>query len=96
MANGFQVTPAQLNSTKEGIQSMNQNFNQILSQLIETEAALNGQWEGEAKKKFATAFKNDVEKMRKFHITMNTYITTLGNISTKYSTTEAQNVSLIK
>lgn len=96
MANGFTVTPAQLNQTKEGITQMNGTFNQILGQLIETEEALNGQWEGEAKSKFQQAFRNDVEKMRNFYTTMNVYIGTLGNISNKYSTTEAENVSIIK
>ena len=96
MANGFQVTPSQLNATKEGLEGLNQTFNNILSQLIETEEALDGQWEGEAKKKFQNAFKNDVEKMRNFHTTMTSYIATLGSISAKYSSTEAENVSIIK
>ena len=91
----FTVTPAQLNSVKGEIENLNGRFNRILGELIETEESLNGQWEGEAKRKYKMEFKKDVEKMRRFHTTMTTYIYTLGNISRKYQTTEARNVNLI-
>ncbi len=91
----FTVTPAQLNSVRGEIENLNGKFNHILAELIDTEESLNGQWEGEAKRKYQMEFKKDVEKMRRFHTTMTTYIATLGNISRKYQTTEARNVNLI-
>ena len=91
----FAVTPAQLNAVRSEIQELNGRFNRIMGELIDTEESLNGQWEGEAKRKYQMEFKKDVEKMRRFHTTMTTYISTLGDISKNYSTTEARNVSII-
>lgn len=88
MAKTFTVTPSELRRKKEDLVNKNGTLSNKISKLVELEAALNQQWDGEANDKFHAAFNTDKAKMEKFHTAIQDYCNKLEEIVKKYETTE--------
>ena len=88
MAKTFTVTPSELRRKKEDLINKNGQLSNKISKLVELEAALNQQWDGEANDKFHAAFNTDKTKMDKFHTAIQNYCNKLEEIVKKYETTE--------
>jgi len=87
----FQVTAAQLQSKAEELSQYNASFKQKVDSLEETEVALMGMWDGEAKDTFHAAFNRDKVNMQNFYNAIAQYVSALQQIAAKYSQAEAQN-----
>lgn len=90
----FSVTITELKNRSESLTQMNGQFLSQVNGLIETESALNGMWEGEAKEAFHSAFSKDITQMNNFYNAIGQYVTALNNIIERYSAAEAQNVEI--
>ena len=90
----FAVKFSEVNSRMEQLQSANQQFAQLSEQLQQTEARLNGMWEGEAKDTFHNAFTSDINQLAAFQQLVAKYVQTLGEMMTKYSNVERTNVQI--
>ena len=96
MAKKFTVTTSELTRKKEDLENKNKELSNKISKLVEVEAQLNQQWDGDANDKFHKAFNKDRSKMDEFHDAIGQYCTQLGNIIKKYEEVEKQNLGLIK
>ena len=81
----FSVTLSQLQSKAEELEQLNSTFDGMIKTLSETEAALGGMWEGEAKKGFHTAFTNDMTQLRNFYNAIIGYVNALRQAMAKYA-----------
>lgn len=90
----YSVVVSDLKAKAEELQSLNQQFFAEVENLEETEGALNGMWEGEARESFHTAFTNDVTQMHNFYNAVAQYVTALGNIIELYVNAENQNIEV--
>lgn len=88
------VIISELRSKAEELESLNQQFFSQVGTLEETEGALNGMWEGDARVSFHTAFTNDVTQMHNFYNAISQYVTILNNAIAMYQQAEAQNVEI--
>ena len=88
------VIVAELKAKAEELNGLNQQFLSQTGTLEETEGALNGMWEGDAKNQFHTAFTNDITQMHNFYNAVAQYITVLNNAAAKYQQAEAQNIEI--
>ena len=88
------VIISELRSKADELDGLNQQFYSQVGSLEETEGALNGMWEGDARTSFHTAFTNDVTQMHNFYNAVGAYVTTLENAIALYEQAEAQNVEL--
>ena len=91
MAKKITVTTQSLRSKKSNLENKNQ---QLSNKLVEAEAKLNQQWDGEANDKFHAAFNADKAKMDKFHAAIQKYCTSLENIIKQYEKTEQANAQI--
>lgn len=89
----FQVTSSQLKAKAGELRNLNAQFKTQVGNLETQEGSLMSMWEGEAKKAFDTAFKNDKVQMGNFYNLIEQYCVALENIAAKYDMAEAQNVS---
>lgn len=96
MAKNFTVTTSELTRKKEDLENKNKDLSNKISKLVEVEAKLNQQWDGDANDKFHDAFDKDRSKMDEFHKAIGQYCTQLDNIIKKYEEVEKQNLGLIK
>ena len=90
----FSVTLSQLQSEAEELEQLNSTFDGMIKTLSETEAALGGMWEGEAKKGFHTAFTNDMTQLRNFYNAIIGYVNALRQAMAKYAEAENKNIEL--
>ncbi|MDO5476433.1 MAG: WXG100 family type VII secretion target [Eubacteriales bacterium] len=90
----FSVTISQLQAKADGIEQLNQTFDTMVKSLQETEGALGGMWEGEAKKGFHNAFTSDMTQLRNFYNAIIAYINALRTAIQKYVEAENKNVEL--
>lgn len=88
------VIIADLRSKADELEGLNQQFLSEVGILEETEGALNGMWEGEARNQFHTAFLNDSTQMHNFYNAVAAYVAALENAITMYQNAESQNVEL--
>ncbi|MBR2675256.1 MAG: WXG100 family type VII secretion target [Mogibacterium sp.] len=88
------VIISELNSKAEELNALNQQFYNQVGTLEETEGALNGMWEGEARTQFHTAFTNDVTQMHNFYNAVAMYVQVLINAVEKYQIAESRNVDV--
>ena len=88
------VIVAELKAKAEELNGLNQQFLSQTGTLEETEGALNGMWEGDAKNQFHTAFTNDITQMHNFYNAVAQYITVLNNAAAKYQQAETQNIEI--
>ena len=90
----FSVIVAELKAKADELDGLNQQFLSQTGTLEETEGALNGMWEGEAKNQFHTAFTNDITQMHNFYNAVAQYVTVLNNAVARYQQAEAQNIEI--
>ena len=88
------VIVSELRSKADELEGLNQQFLSQVGTLEETEGALNGMWEGDARTSFHTAFTNDVTQMHNFYNAVETYVQTLESAIAMYEQAEAQNVEM--
>ncbi len=86
------VTAAQLRSKAQELQQLNQTFKAKVDSLEETETALGGMWEGDAKEAFHKAFNSDKIQMTNFYNAIAQYVSVMEQIAAKYEQAESQNV----
>lgn len=90
----IKVTAAQLNTKAEELEALNNQFKSTVNSLEETEAALAGMWDGEAKDAFHQAFTNDKTQMNNYYNAIAQYVNVMRQIAAKYAQAEATNVSI--
>ncbi len=88
------VIISELKAKADELEGLNQQFNTQVGALEETEGALNGMWEGDARVSFHTAFTNDVTQMHNFYNAIAQYVTVLHNAIASYQQAEGQNVEI--
>lgn len=88
----LKVTASQLLSKAEELKNLNSTFNSRANALEETETALAGMWDGEAKEAFHKAFISDRTQMKNFYNAIEQYVSVMEQIAAKYSQAEASNV----
>lgn len=90
----IRVTAAQLRADAEELRNLNQQFKAAVSDLENTEGALNSMWEGDARDAFHQAFTNDKTQMDNFFNAIEVYAYSLEAAAAKYEQAEAQNVEI--
>lgn len=90
----FTVTPSELKAKAENLRESNACLKNQLGNLDEQEASLSSMWEGEAKKAFENAFKNDRVQMDNFYNLIERYCAALEAIAAKYNQAESSNISI--
>lgn len=88
------VIIAELKSKADELDGLNQQFLSQVQSLEDTEGALNGMWEGDARTQFHTAFTNDSVQMHNFYNAIAQYVSTLQSAVTMYQQAESQNVEI--
>lgn len=88
------VTAAQLQSKAEELNQLNATFKSKVDGLEQTETALMGMWEGEAKEAFHNAFNRDKINMQNFYNAIAQYVNALQQMAAKYAQGEAQNTQI--
>ena len=88
----LKVTAAQLISKAEELQQLNQTFKAKVDALDETEVALAGMWDGDAKEAFHNAFNKDKVQMTNFYNAIAQYVSVMEQIAAKYNEAEVRNV----
>ena len=74
------------------LNNLNAQFKARVTAMAETETALNGMWEGEARTAFHNAFWTDKAQMDNFYEAIRTYAEILQQILTLYKQMESVNV----
>lgn len=87
----FNVSTSQLREGANNLSEKNQHFVSGIAELESLKASLDSMWDGTANDSFNNAFIKDIEQMRLFTTTINTYVTTLNEIAARYDKAEAQN-----
>lgn len=88
----LKVTAAQLMAKAEELQNLNQTFKAKVDSLEETELALSGMWDGDAKEAFHKAFTSDKIQMTNFYNAIAQYVQVMQQIAAKYNEAEGRNV----
>ncbi len=89
----IKVTAAQLKAKAGDLQQLNETFKTRVNSLEETETALAGMWEGEAKDAFHKAFTSDKTQMNNFYNAIAQYVRVMEEIAARYAQAEAVNVN---
>lgn len=90
----FNVTISQLTAKANELEQLNSQFNAMVKSLEETEAALNGMWEGDAKEGFHKAFTSDMTQLGNFYRAIFQYVSALRQVIAKYAEAEGKNVDV--
>ncbi|MDE6642436.1 MAG: WXG100 family type VII secretion target [Acetatifactor sp.] len=90
----IKVTSMDLRNTASTLREYNTNFKTQVAALESSEAALSGQWQGDANTAFHKAFLNDKAFMDKFAVEIEKYCAVLETAAAKYDAQEAANVEL--
>ncbi len=88
----IQVTSATLISKAEELNSLNEQFKNAVTTLMEEESALRSQFEGEASDAFHAAFTKDTTQMNNFYNAIAQYCQKLQQIAQAYEKAEQANV----
>ena len=88
----FTVTVQELTKQAEELRSLKSQFVTAVEQLMSTEGALNGMWEGDAREAFHAAFTSDSNQMNNFATAIENYCIALENLATRYAQAENQNM----
>lgn len=94
MSSMFRVTSGQLRSIAEQLRAMNQNFKGKVENLTQREQALNGMWEGEARKTFHNAYTKERVQFDNFYKGIEQYIRVLLEAAQEYERTEQTNTQI--
>lgn len=89
----FRVTASELKTKAGQLREQNAQFKTQVGVLEDHEGNLMTMWEGEAKKAFDTAFRNDKAQFDNFYNLIEQYCRTLEGIAAQYERAEAQNTS---
>ncbi len=89
----IKVTATQLNAKAEELEGLNNQFKNTVNALEETEVALAGMWEGEAKDAFHQAFNKDKTQMDNYFNAIAQYVGVMRQIAAKYAQAESVNVA---
>ena len=87
----FEVTPSQLKTTADQLESLNANFKAAAEGLSSTQQQLSAMWEGESKAAFQNAFERDRANMDAFYANISKFVAALRAMAAKYEAAEAQN-----
>ena len=90
----FTVSINDLKAKVDTLRQLNAQFKGQVNELEETEAGLNGLWEGEAKETFHNAFTSDRTQMNNFYNAVEVYAQRLESIAQRYAQAEASNVEI--
>lgn len=85
-----------LRSKADELRELNELFKGERAELISTQEALNGMWEGEAKQTFDNAFRRDMIQFQNFYNAIAAYAEALEDIANNYCMMEARNVELAR
>ena len=88
----FKVTASELKAKVEQLQTQNQQFQSLISEMKGQEEGLRGMWEGDAQKIFQNEFTRSAASMENFYKGITQYIQALQEIIATYERAEAQNV----
>lgn len=91
----LKVTPEKLISTASDFKSQGTKIRTITQQMMETVNSLNGSWEGEAQKTYATRFKALDGDMAQIQAKINEHVEDLQDMARNYQTAQSTNVSNI-
>ncbi len=94
MSTAFRVTSAQLRQKAQELRNLNSQFKSSVNNLQASESALNGMWEGDARKAFHNAFTQNKTKFDNFSNGMEEYAQRLMDAAAEYDRTEAANVGI--
>ncbi len=89
----FKLTEAQLRTKADDLEQLNASFKGKIDSLEETEAALMGMWDGDAKEAFNRAFNNDKIQMTNFYNAIAQYVAVLRQVAANYAQAENTNVN---
>lgn len=87
----IRVSSTQLRTTATDLRGLNGQLKTQVGQLETSEAALAGQWDGQAKTAFHNAFVKDKGQMDTFYSEIEKYCAALENIAAKYDQAEDTN-----
>lgn len=90
----IKVTSAEIRNKANELRQMNQQFKTKVEAMVTSENTLCGQWEGDAKTAFHTAFTNDKAKWDLFAQEIENYSIALENIAQEYDAKEAANTNI--
>ena len=88
------IGTTELKNKIEELRALNTQFKSAVSELENTEGALNGMWEGDAKNTFHNAFMSDKQQMDNFYSTIELYAQKLEVILVKYVQGEQKNIEI--
>ncbi len=94
MSTAFRVTSSALRRKADELRNLNHQFKASVSNLQASESALNGMWEGDARKAFHTAFMQNKSKFDSFSTGMEEYAQRLLDAAAEYDNTETKNVGI--
>ena len=89
------VTSAEIRRRAGELKRLNESFKRKAGALEQTELLLNSMWDGQAQTAFHRTFLNDKRKMDTFYRAINSYITALGDIASKYESAERKNLMIL-
>jgi len=90
----IRVSEQNLKRESEQLKQYNDKFKRLIGELESIENSLNQMWDGDANDKFHEAFNRDKIQLNNFYNTMNTYVTTLVQVVSKYAQAEQRNVQI--
>lgn len=90
----IKVTSSELRAAASNLQEYNSNFKSQVEALVNSEAVLGGQWQGDANTAFHKAFMNDKAFMDQFAAEIEKYCAALETAAAKYDAREAANVEI--
>lgn len=85
-----------LRTKADELRELNELFKGQRTELMSTQEALNGMWEGEAKATFDNAFRSDMIQFQNFYNAIAAYAEALEDIANNYCIMEARNVELAR
>ena len=87
----IKVTSGVLKEKASRLRQLNSQFKSQVSQLVSQESTLNGQWEGEARDAFHTAFMRDRQQWDRFSQVVEEYARALDKDADNYDRAERMN-----
>lgn len=96
MASKFKVTPRQVRSKADELETLLKKFKDEVTNLISDNASLGKQWEGDARTKFSEEFYKDVEKFTLFANGIEQFIQQLRVDAEEYDKIESTNTEIAR
>ena len=90
------TTISTLRAKADELRELNAVFKGQREELMSTQEALNGMWEGEAKTTFDNAFKSDMIQFQNFYNAIAAYAEAMEDIANNYCMMEARNIELAR